>query len=228
MIGFAVRAPMENKNWIATPGASLVGFVPPNQTLVRSVDIGVYTKMLTNRGQTTFGLKVNPELLCVPGRILDGPKVMYKAGSNTITPAFGSWNLRNVRLASSAKLTRWTYLGISIPGRPTPWGSLDNLKQAINKFADQMREVGITLSPPIEGLPVSVTPATAEAEINRVVGRFMHSPNQPPPQFLLVLLPQRDTVIYNQVKYTCDVKEGLLNVCVTGKFFQENNIQYLA
>ncbi|KIW12117.1 hypothetical protein PV08_09391 [Exophiala spinifera] len=209
MIGFAVRPPTENKDWIAHSGASLVGLVPANQTL------------------NAFGLKVSPELLAVPARILDGPKVMY-SGNKQIIPSFGSWNLRQVRFSGSAQLTNWTYLSIHMGGRPLPWANQDKLKQAVGKFEAKMREVGMRVSPAAGGLSISVTPATAESEINRAINIFTGTNNRPPPQLILVFLPNKDTAIYNQVKYTCDVKAGLLNVCVTEKFFNDNNDQYFA
>jgi hypothetical protein len=36
------------------------------------------------------------------------------------------------------------------------------------------------------------------------------------------------TAVYNRIKYVCDVKEGILNVCVLDSKFSRANAQYLA
>ncbi|KAJ9629163.1 hypothetical protein H2204_008952 [Knufia peltigerae] len=209
MIGFAVKTPGENQDWIAARGAGLVGFAPANQTL------------------DTFGLKINPELISVPARILDGPKVVY-TGNNSVKPSFASWNLRNVRFSAPMPLKRWTFLRIGIAGRPVPWGGQGKFKQAIEQFMSKMEELGITVERPFDGIEISVTPDTTRDKIRGAIDQFMHSERLPPPNFLLVCLSRKDTAIYNQVKYTCDVLEGVLNICVAEKFFSERNEQYLA
>src|SRR5204863_7237972 len=49
-----------------------------------------------------------------------------------------------------------------------------------------------------------------------------------PPMLVLVIMHSDDKVIYNRIKYACDVREGLLNVCVVGTKFSRANDQYLA
>jgi len=44
---------------------------------------------------------------------------------------------------------------------------------------------------------------------------------------VLVIMPSADPAIYNRVKYACDVKEGLINVCVTAPKFANANHRYL-
>lgn len=227
MIGFAVKTPGENQDWTAARGAGLVGFAPANQTLVCSVDIGLHIRYLLRHGQDTFGLKINPELISVPARILDGPKVVY-TGNNSVKPSFASWNLRNVRFSAPMPLKRWTFLRIGIAGRPVPWGGQGKFKQAIEQFMSKMEELGITVERPFDGIEISVTPDTTRDKIRGAIDQFMHSERLPPPNFLLVCLSRKDTAIYNQVKYTCDVLEGVLNICVAEKFFSERNEQYLA
>jgi len=79
----------------------------------------------------------------------------------------------------------------------------------------------------VPGLRITVNPGNVESEVDNAVRRFAGNNN--PPQMLLVILPYVDTAIYNRVKYACDVKEGLLNVCVTAqKFGKQNNHQYYA
>lgn len=62
--------------------------------------------------QCSFSIKVTTGLIKVPGRVLNGPKVIYK-GNKTAEPRFGSWNMINIKFNTSASLTKWSCLMLS-------------------------------------------------------------------------------------------------------------------
>ena len=134
-----------------------------------------------------------------------------------------------MKFSTTPNLPYWTYLAISFQGHRPPWGSEENLQDQIGEFTKKLNEVGISASKCTPGIPLAVNSANAESQIDNAIHRFMHSPKRPPPKFLLVILPARDTRLYNRVKYSCDIKEGLLNICaVSSKFMKPRNDQYFA
>lgn len=59
--------------------------------------------------------------------------------------------------------------------------------------------------------------------------RFSSHPTRPPPKVILVIMPYADAYIYNRVKFTCDIKNGIRSICVVGlEFAKDRNDQYLA
>ncbi|ETN39977.1 uncharacterized protein HMPREF1541_04252 [Cyphellophora europaea CBS 101466] len=210
MIRFAVRSPERNATSVTVTGRQFLGFDSTSSTL------------------STLGLRVDHKLLSVAGRVLDSPSVLYH-GLREAGTQFGSWNLQKARFATAKALPYWTYLAISFAGRDLPWGTESNLQNQISELTKKLNEVGITAARCIQGMTLSVNAANAESQIDAAIHRFMNSPNRPPPNFLLAIMPARDAMIYNRVKYACDVKEGLLNICVVAsKFMKPNNDQYFA
>jgi hypothetical protein len=75
------------------------------------------------------------------------------------------------------------------------------------------------------GQDITVQPGNVEAAIEDAIHRFAVNPKKP--TLVFVIVPERDnTTIYNRVKHACDVKEGLLNVCVVDTKFAKANEQY--
>jgi eukaryotic translation initiation factor 2C len=94
---------------------------------------------------------------------------------------------------------------------------------ALDAFQSKLRLVGIDVSNYTHRLRVNFNPANVEAEINAAIHRFVGHPERPPPKLILVIIPYLDSSIYNGVKFACDVKEGLLNVCTLGPKFAKAN-----
>jgi eukaryotic translation initiation factor 2C len=208
MIRFAVRKPVENANSIVSSGVQLLGFDPTNSTL------------------ETFGISVNPKLTAVPARVLNSPSVRY-GGNQVASTRFGSWNMQNIQFSTKSNLPYWTYLWISSQDGRDQWRDPSELKYTIDAFTAMLRASGVNAQDCVPGLRITVNPGNVEAEVDNAIRRFAGNNN--PPQMILVILPFADTTIYNRVKYACDVKEGLLNVCVTAqKFGKPNNSQYFA
>jgi eukaryotic translation initiation factor 2C len=171
---------------------------------------------------------VTPKLIAIPGRVLRSPDVKY-GGNKIANTRFGSWNMQSVQFSTKTDLPNWTYLWISSQGSPDPWRNDQELKVSLDAFTSMLKEVGITANEYRLGLHIFVNASTAETEIDTAIHRFVSHPKNPPPGLLLVILPPSgNTTIYNRVKYACDVKEGLLNVCVIGPKFAKANDQYFA
>lgn len=104
----------------------------------------------------------------------------------------------------------------------------DLMQTSIKPFTAKLRELGIACSDCTRGLHINIGQGNLEATIDNAFRRFTTTPNRDPPQLVLVILPSVDVAIYNRVKFACDVKEGLVNVCVTAQKFAKANHQYHA
>jgi len=148
------------------------------------------------------------------------------SGNKVAATRFGSWNMTNNQFVTTAELPSWTYLWISEQGGHDAWQDEIALKGTIDAFTSTLRAVGMKTANCLRGLHIAVTPSNAEAAIDATIHRFTSA--KQPPKLLLVILPANDKTIYNRVKYACDVKEGIWNVCVIASKFAKANAQYHA
>ncbi|KAH7110616.1 ribonuclease H-like domain-containing protein [Dendryphion nanum] len=208
MIRFAVRRPIHNAQSIVATGGGLLGFKQPNATL------------------NGFDINVTPKLITIPGRELSVPNIKY-SGSGVTTPRSGSWDMRSVKFVTKSDLPRWTYLRISLAGTRSPWQSDQDFLIKLNEFQSKLRELGISVNSYMQGLHITPNSQEMEAQIDHWVHRFAINPNKP--KLILVIIPDvAMSAVYNRIKYICDVKEGILNVCVLASKFARANQQYLA
>ncbi|KAL8314787.1 hypothetical protein RB597_007010 [Gaeumannomyces tritici] len=145
MIRFAVRKPADNANSIVYEGLSIVGLSDTNALLNK------------------FGVSVNPNLITVPGRVLDEPKVLYKA-KKFAQVRFGGWNMVDVKFNTAGTLNVWSYFMISLP---THRNALDqaSLAAAVKQFADLLIKRGIPVAAPLQGQRVELnSPEDARLE----------------------------------------------------------------
>lgn len=180
----------------------------------------------TNLFQQPFNIDVRPRLITVPGRVLASPSVKY-GGQRSVPTRLGSWDMGKAQFTTRATLKSWTYLWISSPSTVDPWADEEELQSSVTLFTAKLLELGIECHSCMRGLRVEVTPDTVESAIDGAFHRFTSSPNRPPPMLVLVILPSADSAIYSRVKYACDVKEGLINVCVTASKFEKGHYRYL-
>ncbi|KAI0107175.1 RNA interference and gene silencing protein [Nemania sp. FL0031] len=207
MIRFSVQPPAYNAQSIISSGRVL-GLESTNATL-NAFDINVPTKLIT-----------------VPGRVLGAPTIKY-GGTGVAMPKFGSWDLRSVEFSTKADLSSWTYLRISLQGGPNFWQSDSKFTAKVKEFQTKLRELGISVSDYTPGEHIITNPQGLESDIDHWVHKFAVSPERP--KLILVIIPAAEmTIAYNRVKYMCDVKEGILNVCVLDSKFSKSNPQYLA
>ncbi|KAL9607475.1 MAG: hypothetical protein Q9167_007612 [Letrouitia subvulpina] len=152
-----------------------------------------------------FDVNVIPKLITVPGRVLAAPDVKY-AGTQTLKPRFGSWNMQSVQFVTKAELTKWSYLRISLQGVRSPWQSDTDFHQKLDSFQTVLKNLGIRMT---DYMICHECPAPTDSDSGDRAGT-------------------RKTPVYNRVKSTCDIKEGILNVCVLDLKFSRANDQHFA
>ncbi|KAJ9601979.1 hypothetical protein H2200_013538 [Cladophialophora chaetospira] len=222
MIRFAVRKPANNAQSLVNEGVRMIML---NQT--------------PNPTHSTFNINVHPRLVAVSGRVLNSPSVYYH-GNKAAATRFGSWNMQNIQFVTKADLPSWTWVMIQTPNDANPWATPQEFEQTLNNFQSELRKVGVNCNAPARGLRVTVqpsVPATAtrpripgdlDTKIDETFHLFTSTPNKAPPKLVLVVLLSDKAEIYNRVKYVCDIKEGLVSVCVVASKFAKAGPQYSA
>ncbi|KAL2126476.1 hypothetical protein VTI74DRAFT_842 [Chaetomium olivicolor] len=188
MIQFACRAPAQNAKSVTSSARELLAL--DGNTVLNK-----------------FGIKVASELITVPGRELKPPTVSYMKGgrAESITPDSGSWLMKGVRICQAGRrIQNWTSLiiGGSAGGQIT---------DKIGEFAKFLSTMGIAINPkPTQAHTVEFT--YAERPLRDAFNKI--AALKPRPDFVLVVLPKRDTVLYSLVKRLADVDFGFPTVCV--------------
>lgn len=199
MIRFAVRAPNLNATSITTDGLRLMQVVGP-QDQVNALE--------------PFGIRVNANMLTVPGRILAAPQLQY---IQDIKPMNGSWNLARQKFRSPAKVSNWTFLAIfDRSGPPTlPPGNPVSL---MNIVREMLVSYGMNVEQPLPPIKLSLNSLAEQdrPDVERALEEELKAAEQKGVRNLLVVLPSKDAFLYAKVKLFCDVRFGIGSVCVTG------------
>lgn len=193
MIKFACRSPPENATSLTTKGRELL-------------------RLDNNPLLSSFRLSVAKSLLTVKGRELSPPMVVYSGGT-PVKPNEGGWLMKGVRVVKAGnRITNWTFM-YSAQSR----SGAAAIKKTVSAFAGQCRRTGLDIAPAPTGNGVAVPFVAQESTIKAA---FKALPNGT--QFVLVVLPRKDTALYNLIKKVADVDEGLTSVCVVEeKLMQE-------
>ncbi|KAL2021248.1 hypothetical protein VTK56DRAFT_7327 [Thermocarpiscus australiensis] len=202
MIKFACRAPPDNALSLTTRARTVLALDDP----------------FLGR----FGISVEKNLITVTARELAPPSVSYSnlKGNSTISisPDSGAWLMKQVKVVKPGRLIEtWAYLCLD---RERDEKFVGALKARIRRFQDFIRGLlGINITAASPSGVVDSVPRTEED----LKGSFKKLEEmQPRPEFVLVVLPEKSTTIYNMVKKFGDVVFGYPTVCVVKqKLFQE-------
>jgi eukaryotic translation initiation factor 2C len=224
MIRFAARRPFENAQSITGDGLKVARIMPMADGL--------------NVALNHFGIKVNPQLMIVPGRILAPPQLLYRAQSTCI-PKNGAWNLdprqlgqKPFRLAKT--LGSWNTLVINSGNRDTIFGGMQGTMQHLTAFRSTLETYGLSpgpVQPPVV-LDVAFNDLQNKdvAKIQQQILDTLRTKFKAKPNFLFVILPSDNAVLYDCIKFVCDCKLGVPNICNIGSKFskEKGQMQYFA
>ncbi|KAJ9412988.1 hypothetical protein QL093DRAFT_2525470, partial [Fusarium oxysporum] len=191
MIRHAVRKPWENANSIYSEGVQTAGLDENTNVLLRS-----------------FGLKITPGLIKVPGRILFGPKVIYK-NNKAADLRLGSWNMSDIRFNIGASLAKWSYLMISIPGIRDSFDQQSS-RAVMNEFHAALQKIGVNAAQPFPGQRLQLQhpddPALGST-LQRAAGAL---------DLLFIILPGANIPLYKRIKTIADKNYGIHTICSVG------------
>ncbi|KAF2261991.1 Piwi-domain-containing protein [Lojkania enalia] len=216
MIAFAARRPLQNAESIMNDGLQIT-----------KLGAGL------DANSKKFGIQVLPTLLTVQARILPAPPLKYR--TKALTPQNGAWNLDTRQIGSQPfcrvkKLDSWSCLVINLEGRLAVRGGDQELKGHLDEFTKVLGDYG--MSPRPLGRPASITVRQsdiANRNITMICGQIANALSSRP-KFLFVILPNDSAVIYDSVKYVCDIQLGIPSICNIGDKFSKpkGQMQYFA
>jgi eukaryotic translation initiation factor 2C len=224
MIRFAARRPYENAESITGDGLKVSKIQPVANGL--------------NTALSQFGVKVNPSLLTVPGRILPAPQLLYR-GQSTCSPRNGAWNLDPRQLGQkpfrmAKTLGSWNTLVINSGNRDTIYGGMQSIMQHLTAFRATLETYGLSpgpVQPPAE-INISFNDLQNKdvAKIQHEISDALRKKFKAKPNFLFVLLPSDNAVLYDCIKFVCDCQLGVPNICNIGAKFskEKGQMQYFA
>ncbi|OTB10649.1 hypothetical protein K445DRAFT_322772 [Daldinia sp. EC12] len=198
MIRFAVRKPVDNALSIVEKGRQTAGLSPDTNPLLQQ-----------------YGISVSPDLITVNGRVLPGPKVVYKQNQPAQMMA-GSWNMvpRNsasLKFHTGTVLQKWACLYIEMPGFPRAQTfTSDSLKDLASKLHMVLMDTGILAKPPLQAQRV-VLRDTDDAALEDFMQRAASNLD-----LLFIILPATPIPLYYRIKQLGDVKYGIHTICSVG------------
>ena len=222
MKNFAVRGPPANEESTKSKGLPVLGLWPTEASLVRKLTLEVLD-LYTDSSQGRFGIQIDKRMVAVQGRMLTRPRPLYKDKSPA-EEATGGWNLRGRQFATpvpntNGKLDKWGCLTLHFSRDRSSYES------AITEFRKSLEACGIRTGNPLTDRMVfddkkgDFFHDKTKLDLPGTV-RQMHQRHTTRPDILLVVLPEKNTVLYNRIKKLCDQTVGIHTVCVVESGFR--------
>lgn len=199
--------------------------------------------------QTKFGIKVDPNMLTVHGRILNAPKLLYDQKYEAVRPHWGKWSLAEQKwnpaeekastkarpFARGAKIPNWNCL-IFNAGKSHAIGQTSAIK-LLKDFRLMLMNYGLELGPVEEDTPQFCQLDAADLQTKN--GKNLHQAienalrplfKEGVSKFLYVILPSDNVLLYDLIKLKLDFGLGIPNVCsISTKMMREKGqAQYFA
>jgi eukaryotic translation initiation factor 2C len=180
-----------------------------------------------------FGISIGNQMAVVPGRILPPPGIKYGQGTPRVDER-ASWNLREVKFATGAMLSKWAVLVIHDGNQQAEFSGVNDpeLKSTVNGLARMCRTSGMAVDNADPQYRVVKLPSkspsdpTRRSAINSI--RTELRSIGPKPTLVLVILSSGDKHIYAGIKHLCDVYLDLPTVCVHSSKIRKGQPQYYA
>ncbi|KAF9427106.1 eukaryotic translation initiation factor 2C, 2 [Podila epigama] len=167
-----------------------------------------------------FKLKVNPEMISVPARLIDPPTVEY-SNRSMVNPQGGGWQLNPSRkMFKGAELSSWGILVFEDENR-FPQYTVQNF---VRELTSTLTENGVTVirrEPPIMYAQGNQVERNVDS-IWSMIERACHES----PQIILVVLPSVCQT-YAAIKQYCETSQnGKMTQCVLSNKIKRVNRQY--
>lgn len=156
-----------------------------------------------------FGVTVAKNLLAVHARVFNPPTVSYHNRA-TITPAFGSWNLKNVKvLRPGQRIERWACMHIKFSHR-----SQDVGRAQLEPMIIAWQNMGIAMG----GAPIIIGAMNKQDAGQGRLDAFFKDMKSKDVQLIIFVLSEKDSGgVYNHIKTLGDCVYGIHTSCVVEK-----------
>lgn len=188
---FAVRYATQNAVTIVTKGIPLL-------------------QHTSQRILSAFNVGLDPSMITVHARILPGIEVKY-SGTGRGKPRDGAWNMINTRFHQGATVNQWTFVWLKLKrnNAPADGGAIQDLDHAheiVKNLQKTMTNCGMTVSDPLRAQEIVIqNTEEPDAEIQQL---FESAANHKI-RFLLCIVPNNGTILYNAIKRAGDVHCGI-------------------
>ncbi|KAJ7521394.1 hypothetical protein O6H91_19G051600 [Diphasiastrum complanatum] len=153
-----------------------------------------------------FGIKFEERMMVVQGRILEAP--LLKFGTGEEVPRNGRWNLNNKTVARGAQIANWVVVSFT-----------KMRDQELSNIASQLMECcnrkGVRMNQPsgVLGENPRNQGRSASDRVNAMFQELQGKVNKPP-EFILCILPEKDSDLYAPFKRLFLTKVGITNQCI--------------
>jgi eukaryotic translation initiation factor 2C len=201
MINHACNSPKFNAELIENVGLPRLGLKGANSQL------------------DPFGISVGTEMVEVPARHLNWPKVVYKNSAHNCQNA--SWNLQAKKFQTGGTMASWSYMIVEDGGAYADTAEIEDTVKLLHKVC---LDYGINVKPPRlvfpdgkKPLKVSLPPIPVSKRLQKDLVKAL----KPAFELLVrhqigvvyVFLPSANKHNYAAVKYCGDMKAGIATVC---------------
>jgi eukaryotic translation initiation factor 2C len=170
-----------------------------------------------------FGIQIQPKMLNVPARLLPNPEVRFNG--DKINPATsGRWDLRGKKFLEPnvKELSSWAFVGVGTD--PSRTVQMDQLKLFAQTFVRTYRGHGgrIARDPVCKIVAFREHWGEVASDIYKMIGNECHET----PQFVFVVLPDRNSLVYERLKKNFDCRFAIPSQMVQLSHVKKNNPQY--
>ncbi|KAE9031993.1 Protein argonaute-2 [Phytophthora rubi] len=167
-----------------------------------------------------FGIKVDQRLESTEAHVIDAPDVQYHNVSER--PAGGQWSLNSKRFVEGVPVRNW---GVIVAANVNE----RDVRSFVTKLADLGDQRGLPFE---EKNPMLIHQdqhrGAQVEELMKMCYQELERRNAGPPQFLLVILPAKNSPVYGDVKRMSDTVLGLPSQCIASQNLPRANPQFCA
>ncbi|CAE1171979.1 ELF2C [Acanthosepion pharaonis] len=165
-----------------------------------------------------FGVRVNPKMVEVEGRVIDAPKIQYGGRTKALAiPNQGVWDMRGKQFYNGIEIRVWAI---------ACFATQKSVKEeALRSFTQQLQRISNDAGMPICGQPCFCKYASGPEHVDPM---FQYLKNKfQGLQLIVVILPGK-TPVYAEVKRVGDITFGLATQCVQAKNVTRTSAQTLS
>nr|XP_042908421.1 protein argonaute-4 [Parasteatoda tepidariorum] len=167
-----------------------------------------------------FGVKVEDKAISVNGRVLEAPTLNYNK-NRTVKPATGSWNIKGLEFYDGAHISTWALLSLA----PEKWCGYRDLERFSQELKIIGKNAGLNMGNPdsikiLRGYDDYEKIHNAKEELKCLQRKRV--------QLTVVLIPNKDKFLYNNVKQVAEIELGLLTQCIDSNNAKKCNASVLS
>lgn len=155
-----------------------------------------------------FGIKIQSKPMVVDARVLDAPQLTYRGEESIVSPLNGVWHLdkaQNLFSVAGNLGDRWVLVNFA------PYCSDEDAERFVEGLTTKAQEVGLDLQKPTKVARVH------SYKQGMIEGIFEKAKSCCPDLKMVMFIVTGEESLYNEIKLTGDIQEGIPTQCVAEK-----------